>query len=348
MKFSALGLCSSCIVSSHEALRRFQTQRTLLVALGMCSNERGMEAVKSIVATDDFTSGQFRSGDKTKQIARFTGIKHVETSPLPLSLIPLKGESVATFFDSTLHRNLIFSSDITVKDMGQLSASQLTVAKCETEKNMKKGDSQTATDASVKEVKSSVLEIVNPINFPGLRIITTNTMAWQLCHVTESNHSDGTSNIARGRRSLLNRRGARVTYPEYRFILLDTKLKAEGTAPLVWLFNKLIGTKDSQDKSATKSLTEQDTQGKARGPSTTFSFTRIRPELVDDGSKVIFVANARLETRIELSSRLMQLLPVKLQTFEARGSATLQKALDKDIGPGMKRFEEAYKEWISR
>lgn len=116
-------------------------------------------------------------------------------------------------------------------------------------------------------------------------------------------------------------------YPEYQFTLLDSHLIPSGPAPLVWLFQKLTQYRD-----------------------TTSSFTKVRAEAVpsstygsDNSSEIVFVTDARLETRMHLPSTLLKLLPnVNIAKFEKQGSDAVQRLLERELEPALNIFSRAF------
>ena len=111
---------------------------------------------------------------------------------------------------------------------------------------------------------------------------------------------------------------SKEAYPEYQFTLLDSKLIPQGSVPVVWLFKKLTKYRD-----------------------TTSSFTKVRMEEVDEG-KIIFVTDARLETRINLPPKLLKVLPnVNVAKFEKQGSEAVHKLLEKELEPALNGFCDA-------
>lgn len=114
-------------------------------------------------------------------------------------------------------------------------------------------------------------------------------------------------------------------YPEYHFTVLDSQLTPEGSPPLVWLFNQLIKYRD-----------------------TTSSFTRVRvtdADTTNTGREVVFVTEARLETRLKIPSSAIRLLGVNVDKLERQGSDAVRKMLEKELEPALVSFRKSYLVW---
>jgi hypothetical protein len=125
-----------------------------------------------------------------------------------------------------------------------------------------------------------------------------------------------TSETIIGVKLLLSRREMnRDLMPELQFTLLDSKLVPEGGKTVKWIFDQIMKYRDS-----------------------TSSFTQVTAKRVDNDN-IVFVTDARLETRIHIPKGILKYLPsVNVEKFEEQGSASIQKLLEKDLEPALVSF----------
>jgi len=242
----------------------------------------------------------------------FRATKLASTPPVHLPT----AKAVEDFFATDEYRDILFSGGSDVQKIDHPSETLMQIFKRES--SALPGNFETGLCA--EELKSVVVQIDSPVKFPGLLVSTVVTMGAQLLLLPQNGDD-------------------KAMYPEYRFVLLESNMKADGPRPLVWLFNKLTGSGD------TKKGNTGDTDDVLPQP-TTSSSTRTWAEPAED-NKVIFRTNSQLTTKINIPSVMMKLLPVKLEKFEEQGSASLQKVLDKDVEPALVLFHKAYTKWIS-
>lgn len=129
-----------------------------------------------------------------------------------------------------------------------------------------------------------------------------------------------TSESIIGVKLLLSRREMnRDVMPALQFTLLDSKLVPEGGKTVTWIFNQIMKYRDS-----------------------TSSFTQVTTERVDKDN-IVFITDARLETRIHIPSGILKYLPsVNVEKFEQQGSASIQKLLEKDLEPALVSFARQF------
>jgi len=129
-----------------------------------------------------------------------------------------------------------------------------------------------------------------------------------------------TSETIIGVKLLLSRREMnRDLMPELQFTLLDSKLVPEGGKTVKWIFDQIMKYRDS-----------------------TSSFTQVTAKRVDKDN-IVFVTDARLETRIHIPKGILKYLPsVNVEKFEEQGSASIQKLLEKDLEPALVSFARQF------
>ena len=116
----------------------------------------------------------------------------------------------------------------------------------------------------------------------------------------------------------------------YQFILLGDEQKVRGLPPVVWVFEKLTGSKekDSKDRQSSSSVT-------------TVSYKDVNE------SEIIFSINSQLTIEVNFPTFLLKILPTNKEKAEASGGKSITKLLEKDVAASMKAFEKAYLEKFS-
>lgn len=113
-------------------------------------------------------------------------------------------------------------------------------------------------------------------------------------------------------------------FPAYTFELVDSRLSATGAAPLVWLFDKLVFGKDTE-----------------RGETsvTTKSTTTVSCEKTAEGL-LVFTGEARIQVDIRIPAPMLKF--VSTREIEEQGSQAMQSLLEKEVGPALSRFRDAF------
>jgi len=239
--------------------------------------------------------------------AKFIGSTHISSERCLVPLVEASNHFMADFFKYEEHRNLLFPAEScsSIIDLGVPTESQR-------DHILSISQGYFASLDPTDEVRCNILEIKSPgINFAGLKVNALNTMASQLvARCTDQQH-------------------------EYRFMLLGSKVWAEGPKPMVWLFKKLT----------TSDYIYQEEVGLPK-QQMSYSVTRLWAEL-DDNRQVVFNVNATLEIRVNIPKRMMRLIPMKFEKFEKQGSTAIQKLLDRDLQQSIKRLKDKYVSWIA-
>jgi hypothetical protein len=115
--------------------------------------------------------------------------------------------------------------------------------------------------------------------------------------------------------------------PEYELILVADKRSAEGPAPLVWLFNKLTGVKEDDDAEFSPP------QGRVKN--------RVSIVKLEDGDLAVNV-DVKFQIVIKFPTILVRLLPVSKEKMEENGTASVLKAISKDIMASVEGTREAF------
>eukprot|EP00980_Cylindrotheca_fusiformis_P022112 scaffold8995_cov139-Cylindrotheca_fusiformis.AAC.9 len=111
----------------------------------------------------------------------------------------------------------------------------------------------------------------------------------------------------------------------YEFVLIQHENKVRGLAAVVWIFNKLTGAgeTDEKDRQSTSSLS-------------TLSY-----EAIND-SEIVFTCRSQLLVQVNFPSFLLKILPTNKEKAEESGQRSFSKALEKDVAKSMNEFEKAY------
>lgn len=117
----------------------------------------------------------------------------------------------------------------------------------------------------------------------------------------------------------------------YQFILLGDEQKVSGLPPVVWIFEKLTGSKekDSKDRQSSSSVT-------------TVSYKDV------NDSEIAFSISSQLTIQVNFPKVLLKILPTNKEKAEESGGKSIKKLLEKDVAASMKAFEKAYLEKFSR
>ena len=144
------------------------------------------------------------------------------------------------------------------------------------------------------------------IQFPGLKILSVATIGAKLIVDDESG------------------------YPVHEFTLVKDTIRAEGPRPIRFIFNKLTATRDEEAK-------EQ----------TTHSLTRTTAKSADlDDQMITFTSSSYLEVDVSFPKVLLRILPVSKEKAEEQGSQSILKTIEKDSGPALESFKDAYLEYV--
>lgn len=312
-----------CLSSPAGVLvEAFHTLPTLLP--GELTTPRQHTQLRMSTPVKDSTRKNKRNNDSSKRLVKlvFKGESKLSSQPVSLSTFRHnKSISFEDFFLLPRNRNLLLCKDANnVDNLRRPYSSKLMQAWAAASKGF-------VIDPDVVIAKDDnsydVVEVSTKIDFPGLKLTTINTIGVktvlpEMAQPIEQQQRQTSEDIF----------GMR-----YEFTLLDSVFRPEGNAPIVWLFNKLIGT--SSDNGVTDEPIE---------PATS-SFTTYYVEPAtgpSDPDKIVFVSDSNLVTCIEFPSFLIRVLPVSLQKMEEQGSKAMQTTLDKEIGPSLKRFVTAF------
>ncbi len=189
-----------------------------------------------------------------------------------------------------------------------------------------------SVDGGAHFEKQSIFKIDALLQMPGLQIISESTIGMKLLLPS---HVPPPTTTPENQKAGLQNDNEVIIFPEYQFTLLESNLKPKGRAPVVWLFNKLTKFRDS-----------------------TSSFTKVSVEKVTNNQEqeqqeqqqqqIVFVTDAKMETRMHLPSKLLKVLPnVNIAKFESQGSASVQRLLEKELGPALNGFGRAFRAVIN-
>ncbi len=244
---------------------------------------------------------------KTPRLVRFTASRHHETPPLNMPKFP---KTLDQFFSQQDYCDLLFSADATLTPLDNPSSELWDMlSHSATHYQEFPGMNDKPSNHKIRFV-----ELANaPMSFIGVTLHSTATVGIQY--------------LPKSRQFGL---------PEYHFYLLSTNLQARGPKPLVWLFYKLIGKRAGQEGISTVTASRFQTSG----------YTRVWAQ-PNNKKGVVFHNACRLESKLRIPSVLLSLMPFSVQHLEAKGSESLQTAIDKDMEPAAERFQDAYMNWIS-
>jgi len=278
---------------------------------------------------------------------KFTATKTLATPNLPLP--PKHSEAaIYDFFENRENTNLLFSSDAVIEEIKNPSKELIDFFRhrsfsCQREAGL---EPEPISDEE-GDVTYRIVKLVNaPMEFIGVKLNSIAIVGIQLLRGADRKSGEVTMNSKR--RQFLG-------YPELQFTLLDAIYEASGPRPLVWLFYKIIGQQTNvkdliQDSEKNNDYIIRTEESLRSHRLQTTGFTRVwaEPVHIAETKMIRFVNKAKLEGRIRIPSLLLAVLPTTLEKLEKQGSKTVNNEIEKDIGPGMQRYQNAYIEWLSK
>lgn len=118
-------------------------------------------------------------------------------------------------------------------------------------------------------------------------------------------------------------------FPVYQGVLLEEKIQVSGSAPAVWCFKQLTGTNKRDD-------TE-------RSSSESKATSRISI-VAKDGGYALHI-DCQLSVFLDFPKVLCRILPTTKEGMEKIGSASVQKAVVKEIMKAMNSTSDSFKNW---
>lgn len=80
---------------------------------------------------------------------------------------------------------------------------------------------------------------------------------------------------------------------------------------------------------------------------TTHSLTRTTATSTDsDDQMITFTSSSYLEVDVSFPKVLLRILPVSKEKAEEQGSQSILKTIEKDSGPALESFKDAYLEYV--
>jgi hypothetical protein len=103
--------------------------------------------------------------------------------------------------------------------------------------------------------------------------------------------------------------------PMYETVLIADKRTAQGPAPLVWIYNQLTGAGKTEDD----------------GYSPPQARVMSRASIVEKNGELTFSINVLFQIVVEFPAILVRILPTSKEKMEEQGSASISKAIVKDV-----------------
>ena len=247
----------------------------------------------------------------------FKGETKLTSEPISLSKLNESNICLKSFFLSTENRNLLLAKS--EKEI-------LPFSKAKTSKLLKTWSMQSENfpiDPNLDITSDNtcdMVEVSTPTQLPGMVLKNISTIG---CKLVLPQSIDVNDDVDKSKSN------AEMLDAQYEFTLIDTAMKPEGNAPVVWLFNKLTG---SNKKAENQSEVEEPS-------SSSFTVVKIeRSSSSTDEDEIVFTSDAKIKVRVEFPSILIRLLPLSLEDMEIQGSQSMQKVVDKEVGPALERF----------
>lgn len=233
----------------------------------------------------------------------FKGSKVLRSDPLPL-----KTESLESFFRESNNKNyirkLVLSGDGS-NQVEPLSNSE-TIALCEEWSECAMNVGASIPDPEKNPEDDVIYKVkTGAINFPGLKVSTVAMLGTRLTFPTES-----------------------ILLPKVECTYIRGEQIAEGPRPLVWVFNRLTGNGKENASGGDQSVR---------------SLSNFYTERVEgDVEKIVLVLEGKLNIAVKFPSLLLKILPVSKEKAEESGTASVTKALEKDMLPAFKNLIDFY------
>jgi hypothetical protein len=119
--------------------------------------------------------------------------------------------------------------------------------------------------------------------------------------------------------------------PFYKFLLIGERRKVYGPPPLVWLFNQMTGN-SAENEDVVK-------------PATTKVLSTL--SIADSSDSVCFTFACNAEVVVEFPKFLLKILPASKEKMEEQGTASIKKAIERDIDKAVSTVNDAFFEWMA-
>jgi hypothetical protein len=133
-------------------------------------------------------------------------------------------------------------------------------------------------------------------------------------------------------------------------VLLEEDFAAEGPQPIVWIFNQLA--RKGRGHQPLLSPNTLDELHMMHAYLEVYPYVcKVEPHTSKEKSshveqrKVMFHATSTVNINISLFSLYLKLLPVPKEVIERQESLALQKNLDRNVVPGIRKFRETFVTW---
>mmetsp|Transcript_13535 Transcript_13535/g.20539 ORF Transcript_13535/g.20539 Transcript_13535/m.20539 type:complete len:347 (-) Transcript_13535:302-1342(-) len=244
-----------------------------------------------------------RSKSKGMTSLHFRGEKTYKSEPVPL--IHANPHDFSSFFSDNEVRSLILNGDRedSIEILPQSEVSDKIFDLWIKQSQIVGGLHPSLNDDVVFRVNTGT------INFSGLKIKSNSLIGVK--YLEESDESNDTIK------------------PEYQLVFIKDSPIVKGPRVLVWIYNQLTGS-----NKPTKDGTEKE--------QTVRAFSRFSYEATPDGKSFVFSVQSKLEVIVEFPSLLLKIMPVSKEKAEEQGSASVLKAMGKDIEAVLPKVRKYY------
>lgn len=123
-----------------------------------------------------------------------------------------------------------------------------------------------------------------------------------------------------------------TTTPRCCVVVIGQEQSAKGLPPVLWVFDKIMGTSNSKKKSA-----------KPMGPVKSFYSVEKQPDDDNDNNRLCIKLETAFRFDIRFPSKLLKLLPMSKTKAEEQGSAALSKSIAQSGRQGISTTYRAFK-----
>ena len=123
----------------------------------------------------------------------------------------------------------------------------------------------------------------------------------------------------------------RTLLPIYEFTLIKDEYAAQGSKPLIWIFNRMTGVGGDGDSSRK-----------------TYALSRVSMEPCESGTSIIMQYFGFVKVSCSVSRALTRILPMSKKKAQEKVSNAMVKQLEREGLASIQKFQGAYFEWLEQ
>lgn len=123
----------------------------------------------------------------------------------------------------------------------------------------------------------------------------------------------------------------RTLLPIYEFTLIKDEYAAQGSKPLVWIFNRMTGVGGDSDSSRK-----------------THALSRVSMEPCESGTSIIMQYFGFVKVSCSVPGALIRILPMSKKKAQEKVSNAMVKQLEREGLASIQKFQRAFEEWLEQ